>query len=701
MSQDEERDATYQQQTLELPEWTVMIYLAGDNNLSAHSIDILRELEAACPPSEQVRVLACFDANTPRPRGARYLEINHRWKSNSNPLGKWRLHNDLVPFKEIEGHPVATQDFCKPSQTVPQPTLTGAKEGLSRFLKFALKNHRAKRYMLILFGHGSAVAGKTFLVDNNPPSFLRLREFAGVLATHFDDCYDTSNTASTPNKPKKPKLDILACDNCMMNGIETAYQIRRHVDYIIGSQGLMLAVGWPFQKIIEEVVKHQTKDTEYVAERVLSVCARSLIDFSLMDRSSEQALCDLTTLRKNKSLVSAVKRLVAAMEEGLEFDDCGELCYPEIRDAIKLARLEAQSYFSETFVDLYDFCMLLLDRCNDAIAQPVAMLMQVQNRLMHLMPNLKLNALMRREDDDERALSPVQVKELLLLSDVMQLFNKIACRCLDVLDEIRWFDPKKDKKKYRKFVRNSYYVGSELQYSNGVSVYFPWTLPEGPIIFEPADARPGDGAGGSYGLSWASFDRAKKQPEDYIFKTAFDEYKEYDFAKCDGGNWASFLEAFFRATLRKVRRFDLKYGESKKDRDVRHGEGERNKVVFVPSEEIPEKFVAPRDADLQKSSSDTDSEDDCTCPTIKNYPRRFYLSPADCKIKCLLPDERDAEFDAREGEAEEDCVSYLGWNIRGLTAEVIELEKRRRISRASYAADYASEREPDGEPEKS
>src|SRR5882672_3773119 len=55
------------------PKWTIMIYLAGDNALSADCIAVMQALEAA-NPSREVEVLACFDSNTPRPKGSRYLQ---------------------------------------------------------------------------------------------------------------------------------------------------------------------------------------------------------------------------------------------------------------------------------------------------------------------------------------------------------------------------------------------------------------------------------------------------------------------------------------------------------------------------------------------------------------------------------------------------------------------------------------------------
>ena len=66
--------------------WLVMIYLAGDNNLSASSIALLQELEAA-RHNRHVRVLAGFDSATPIPKGARYVEIK-RHREEPSPFSK-------------------------------------------------------------------------------------------------------------------------------------------------------------------------------------------------------------------------------------------------------------------------------------------------------------------------------------------------------------------------------------------------------------------------------------------------------------------------------------------------------------------------------------------------------------------------------------------------------------------------------------
>ncbi len=170
-------------------EWLIMVYLAGDNNLSAHSIAFLQELENAnctTPVDEckkRARVVAAFDSPTPWPKGARYLEIKRHEDPTANPYHKkmkWPLHNNLVD----KGHIVVSPDFCeeeggnsrrKPSK---EPT---AEEALYRFFLWVKDNYKAKKYMLILFGHGTLVAGNTFLADTSPPSYLKLGEFANAV----------------------------------------------------------------------------------------------------------------------------------------------------------------------------------------------------------------------------------------------------------------------------------------------------------------------------------------------------------------------------------------------------------------------------------------------------------------------------------------------------------------------------------------
>ena len=576
--------------------WLVMVYLAGDNNLSAQTIAFLQELEAA-EHDRNVRVVAGFDSASPLPKGARYLEIKrHRYEGGHHKTFHWPLHNDLM----YPGHIVTYPDFCETLKgTAKPPDEPVAEESLARFFDWVRKNYVADRYMLILFGHGTLVAGNTFLSDTNPPSYLKLGTFSRILKGHF-----------------REKLDILACDNCVMNGIETAVQLWGQVDYMVGSQGLMLANGWPFREIIEEVGNNWDSQTKKITEQVLRVCARKLLDFSLMERSSEQAICNVTKFGKNDRFVRAVRELSGLLQRALQFKrgiKGPELRYPAVCDAVRLARLEAQAYWSETFVDLYDFVFLLGKKCND--------FMDLLKGLTNCVPEVLGSG------DKKKTL-----KQLVTPWPLYRVFAAIADQCTEVLQIFR----------EEEIVPRAYYVCPQLQYSHGVSVYFPWTLPEGPITFEPVK-----------GSGW--------NPKNYYLTTPFQEYETYWFANEKYGNWGGFLKAFFRATLRDVRVVEYDVTASK----------ESDLLLKVSAEWRSE--MATPSIDLQKSSSDTGEQDECDCPQIKNYPRRFYLSPADCRRRIPVPGLEVESTDAGLSYPPQ-YVSYLGWNIRGLLKEIIGID---------------------------
>ncbi|MDX6500805.1 MAG: hypothetical protein QOG23_4065 [Blastocatellia bacterium] len=603
MAKEKDQNTNARDQELAKAKWLVMVYLAGDNNLSSNSIAILQELEAVTH-DPNVKVLACFDTSTPWPKGARYVEINRHSYSSPNPKMEWPLHNDLVQ----PGHIVVTPDFCGTLSHPPKPTEPIAEEGLARFLGWARETYRADNYMLILFGHGTIVAGNTFLSDTTPPSYLRLTDLSRILKEHF-----------------RHKIDILAFDNCVMNGIETAVQLRDQVDYMLGSQGLVLTVGWPYRKIINEIVANYPKcSSKELALRVLSVCARNLLDFSLMERSSEQAVIDLTKFGRHDQLVPAVRDLSAKLQQGLAFHRDKKtqkikLSFPIIRDTVRLARLEAQSYWGETFVDLYDFCELLLKKCTDFMCA-----------LNEMNESLRILTVVA-EDGTE-----IPFRSYFKEWPSYQQLERIAICSRNIVEIFREAE----------IVPRAYYVCPELQYSHGISIYFPWTLAQDPTTFEPIYDQPTSG-------------RCDHKPTNYTLKTPFEEYEEYAFAKRNEGDWACFLDAFFRATLRNVRVVEYEYPT------------EGNVAFFKRRPRLSHERDAPV-TDLQKSTSSTGDEGQGDCPQIKNYPRRFYLSPADCDRRMQvwgMPGSVKGghrELIAKPGE-----VSYLGWNVRGLVAEVI------------------------------
>src|SRR3954447_3594184 len=83
------------------PKWTIMVYLAGDNDLTSHCVSVLQQLEEFKYPDE-ICVLTCFEASTPWPKGSRYLKVNCRHKDSEKKVLNWEIHNDLVVNKSSQ-----------------------------------------------------------------------------------------------------------------------------------------------------------------------------------------------------------------------------------------------------------------------------------------------------------------------------------------------------------------------------------------------------------------------------------------------------------------------------------------------------------------------------------------------------------------------------------------------------------------------
>ena len=206
---------------------------------------------------------------------------------------------------------------------------------------------------------------------------------------------------------------------------------------------------------------------------------------------------------------------------------------------------------------------------------------------------------------------------------------------------------------HENIVPASYYICPQLQYSHGVSIYFPWTLPEGPVTFEPKEDDDERRTSSSQG-------QPGPKPKSFFVKTPFAEYETYRFGQPEYGDWTRFLKAFFRATLRNVRVVDFEFANDPPKLYRRELFIRKEKMIPI--------------IDLQKSGSETGEADDLSF-TIKNYPRRFYISPADCERRMEipglpLPGQPDPPPIMDETVRR---VSYLGWNIRGILAEEIGL----------------------------
>lgn len=276
--------------------------------------------------------------------------------------------------------------------------------------------------MLIMSGHGSGAASGQFLRSDSKKA---------LSVINLDGLLELINSRLLGGN----KIDILGLDSCLMSMTEIAYSAHNHVKVMIGAEGYEPIAGWPYAKILARV-NEAGDDVILLARQIVGDYVDYYRVFQAANISVDQAACDLS---ESATLMEAIRRLAARLGAWMaEFRDGQTPESAFMRDAVVLAHWEAQLYGQEQYVDLYDFCSLLKSRLMNAPERYREVMSACQNVL-----NTILGA------EQQQAIEGAGWDESLA-------------------------DEESSFRKAKGFVLKSCYSGWAVQYSYGVSIYFPW-----------------------------------------------------------------------------------------------------------------------------------------------------------------------------------------------------------------------------------
>ncbi|HEV8428331.1 MAG TPA: clostripain-related cysteine peptidase [Pyrinomonadaceae bacterium] len=163
-----------------------------------------------------------------------------------------------------------------------------------------------------------------------------------------------------------------------------------------------------------EIARYPKQDLEKLLSKIFYYSVYNSYDFQLAGYPYDLCLSNLTKL---SDVEEPINQLADKLINGLKDDN------PTPRQLIILAHWDAQSFYQEDYVDLYDFCFCLMKRC----------------------------------------------KERLQDWGALPILNEIHNAC-DKLKEALEKGP-------NKLVTLSAFSGAAFQYAHGFSIYFPWTKP--------------------------------------------------------------------------------------------------------------------------------------------------------------------------------------------------------------------------------
>jgi hypothetical protein len=344
----------------EQKQWTVMVYLAGDNDLDKYGRADLREMKKV-GSTEDVNIVVQFDSAGHHHETRRYFIKR-----------AGTLRDDLVISLG--------------------QTNTGDPQVLEDFVMWVFENYSAKKYLLVVWNHGNGwndenvykmasreldlgivqrgipvvPGGKSISSDHlnvSAQNFHRAlfrtslhRALCSKGIAYDDDAQDFLDNIELKNlmaRVKKAigrKIDILGMDACLMSMAEVCYQLRESVELTVGSEEIVPEAGWPYDRILRELVKKPSMEPNRLVKVIVD-------KYNASYRSADGVTQSACRLDKCQDLAGAVDKLAKVL--------INSLCQPEVAAAVYQSRKKVQVYDeNETdYIDLFDYCRLLKKNC--------------------------------------------------------------------------------------------------------------------------------------------------------------------------------------------------------------------------------------------------------------------------------------------------------------------------------------------------
>ncbi len=298
-------------------EWSVLLYLAGDNNLSSAMIATLQTiLEQELWP--RVGVLAELD-----------------------PSGRGRPTQRYV-FDDRGSEELS--DFL--AEEAPEEN-TGNPEALVEFTEWALKarGERSLYHALILSGHASGITQDYLARDSSPYDALTIPELQTALKEIRDHLGG--------------KLSLLGMDSCFMSMVEVAFAVRKFAEILVGAESFTPEAGWPYGRILRKATRVRKRQSEAITpERLARLIVRRYVNHYADHDHANGLSVDLAAVRLTciEDLAEAVGELGRALMAAIKHRQLGQI----YRTQLTVAHWESQTYKFDQFVDLRDLTVRIL-----------------------------------------------------------------------------------------------------------------------------------------------------------------------------------------------------------------------------------------------------------------------------------------------------------------------------------------------------
>ena len=315
--------------TIESPNanWTILVYLDGDNDLEYAAIDDINEMEQATLP-DSINVIVQID------RAFGYDTSNGDWTTTRRYKIVHDTNTSIISSQLI-------QDMGELNMGDPQT--------LINFANWGIQNYPANNYMLILWDHGSGWKNmnlsqifKWVCYDNTNNDYITTIE----LRTALNSIYATTGK----------KLGIIAFDACLMGMTEIGYEIRDYVDIMVASEETIPGDGFPYNDILISLSSNPIISKESLSSLIVNKYVQSY-------SGGSQGYSNVTLSAINLNNISILSTKVSELAN-LLIDS-----FSTFKTQINNARNNALKFADSDYKDLYHFTSLIKSNISDISIQ--------------------------------------------------------------------------------------------------------------------------------------------------------------------------------------------------------------------------------------------------------------------------------------------------------------------------------------------
>ena len=236
-------------------DWTVLVYMAADNDLSPYALWDLHEMEGPFKSGKfagsTLKSDLLVQADTKGLDGIRRLHIFQAPGENyTAPRGV----DEFVNASPAEIRSPIVELAAERSAT----TASEHKTKLRDFLNWGIRNYPAEHYFVIVWGHGQGWAPDSSQIGGANAGIFSAR-FGGFPFSDAPGDYLSIPSLNAiyadivKNTLGGRPIDVYAADACLMQMTEVAYEVSHSARFIVGSAQVQTYLGLPYRQMMYEL----------------------------------------------------------------------------------------------------------------------------------------------------------------------------------------------------------------------------------------------------------------------------------------------------------------------------------------------------------------------------------------------------------------------------------------------------------------